>query len=74
MGIIRKKLNLKLKKDAYPFQKDAFNEVKDQEYFAIFHEQGLGKTKIAIDLAYYWLDNANVESVLICTQPIKTAR
>tara|TARA_B100002051_G_C16740207_1_gene643798 strand:- start:2548 stop:4014 length:1467 start_codon:yes stop_codon:yes gene_type:complete len=68
MGIIRKKLNLKLKKDAYPFQKDAFNEVKDQEYFAIFHEQGLGKTKIAIDLAYYWLDNANVESVLICTQ------
>ena len=68
MSIIRKKLNLQLKKDAYPFQKDAFNEVKDKEYFAIFHEQGLGKTKIAIDLAYYWLDNSHVESVLICTQ------
>ena len=31
MGIIRKKLNLQLKKDAYPFQKDAFDEVKDKD-------------------------------------------
>jgi len=68
MSLIRKKLNLKLKKDAYPFQKDAFDEIKDKEYFAIFHEQGLGKTKIAIDLAFYWLDNKHVESVLICTK------
>ena len=68
MSIIRNKLNLKLNKDAYPFQKDAFDEIKNKEYFAIFHEQGLGKTKIAIDLAFYWLDNAQVESVLICTK------
>lgn len=68
MSIIRNKLNLKLKKDAYPFQKDAFNEIKNKEYFAIFHEQGLGKTKIAIDLAFHWLENQDVESVLICTK------
>mgnify|MGYP001222152470 FL=1 len=68
MGIIRKKLDLILKKDAYPFQKDAFDEIKDKDYFAIFHEQGLGKTKIAIDLAFHWLENEIVESVMICTK------
>ena len=68
MSIIRKKLNLQLKKNAYPFQKDAFDEIKDKDYFAIFHEQGLGKTKIAIDLAFYWLEKHYVDSVLICTK------
>jgi len=68
MSILRQKLNLKLKNDAYPFQKDAFNEIKDKEYFAIFHEQGLGKTKIAIDLAFYWLDASHLDSVLIVTK------
>ena len=68
MSIIRKKLNLKLKKNAYPFQKDAFDEIKDKDFFAIFHEQGLGKTKIAIDLAFYWLEKNHVDSVLICTK------
>lgn len=68
MGIIKKKLNLVLKKDAYPFQKDAFDEIKNKDYFAIFHEQGLGKTKIAIDLAFHWLENNLVESVMICTK------
>jgi SNF2 family DNA or RNA helicase len=68
MAILRKKLNLKLKKEAYPFQQDAFEEIKDKEYFAIFHEQGLGKTKIAIDLAFYWLENEHVESVFIVSK------
>ena len=31
--------------------------LKDKVFFGIFHEQGLGKTKIAIDLALYWLEN-----------------
>ena len=55
-------------KNAYPFQKDAFDEIKDKDFFAIFHEQGLGKTKIAIDLAFYWLEKNHVDSVLICTK------
>lgn len=45
------------KYDAFPYQKEAFEAVKDLEYAAIFHEQGLGKTKIAIDLILYWLRN-----------------
>ncbi len=36
------------KYDAFPYQKEAIEAVKDLEYAAIFHEQGLGKTKIPI--------------------------
>lgn len=35
---------------AFPYQQEAVDAVKDLEYAAIFHEQGLGKTKIAIDM------------------------
>lgn len=68
MGWIRKSFDLNIKKDAFPFQKESFDIIKDEEYFAIFHEQGLGKTKIAIDLAYYWLEENVVDSVLILTK------
>ena len=68
MKFIRELPVLNLKKDAFPFQQDAFNLVKDKEYFAIFHEQGLGKTKIAIDLLYHWLKEEVVDSVLIVTK------
>ena len=68
MKLIREIPELNLKKDAFPFQRDAFDLIKDKEYFAIFHEQGLGKTKIAIDLLYYWLKSDQVDSVLIVTK------
>jgi SNF2 family DNA or RNA helicase len=68
MKLIREIPELNLKKDAFPFQRDAFDLMKDKEYFAIFHEQGLGKTKIAIDLLYYWLKSDQVDSVLIVTK------
>ena len=60
--------NLMAKFDAFPYQRDAFEAVKDLEYAAIFHEQGLGKTKIAIDLLLYWLSNTDIDSVLIVTK------
>lgn len=37
---------------AFPYQQEAVDAVKDLEYAAIFHEQGLGKTKIAIVCFY----------------------
>ena len=52
---MQQKLNLlkepdfSTKRDAFQFQQQAVNTLKDLEYGAIFHEQGLGKTKIAID-------------------------
>ena len=50
--------------EAFKYQKEAVDAIKDLEYGAIFHEQGLGKTKIAIDILLYWLNNS-VDTVII---------
>lgn len=63
-----KEPNLMAKYDAFPYQREAFEAIKDLEYAAIFHEQGLGKTKIAIDLLLYWLSNTSIDTVLIVTK------
>ena len=62
------KLNFNQKHNAFPYQVEAFNFVKDLDYAAIFHEQGLGKTKIAIDLLLYWLQFRDIDTVLIVTK------
>jgi len=56
------------KHDAFSYQREAFLEIKDKDYAAIFHEQGLGKTKIAIDLLLYWLKEREIDTVLIVTK------
>lgn len=56
------------KYDAFQYQKEAFEAIKDLEYAAIFHEQGLGKTKIAIDLLLYWLTETSIDTVLVVTK------
>lgn len=61
-------LNLDSVHCGYPFQIDAVEAIKDLEYAAVFHEQGLGKTKIAIDLALYWLSERIVDCVLVLTK------
>ena len=38
------------------------------DYAAIFHEQGLGKTKIALDISLYWLSQKDIDTVLIVTK------
>lgn len=53
------------KHKAFPYQDEAFKFIKDLNYGAIFHEQGLGKTKIAIDLSLYWLQKRGIDTVLI---------
>ncbi len=63
-----KEPNLLVKFDAFPYQKEAFEAIKDLDYAAIFHEQGLGKTKIAIDLLLYWIDKTSIDTVLIVTK------
>ena len=37
-------------------------------YAAIFHEQGLGKTKIAVDLMLFWLGNDVVDTIFVITK------
>ena len=60
--------NLTAKLTAFPYQHEAFLAIKDKPYAAIFHEQGLGKTKIAIDLLLYWLDKRDIDTVMIVTK------
>lgn len=60
--------NYSIKKDAFPYQQEAFNAIKDLNYSAIFHEQGLGKTKIAIDLMLYWLEKKDIDTVMVVTK------
>lgn len=60
--------SLVAKHEAFTYQVEAVEAVKGLEYAAIFHEQGLGKTKIAIDLSLLWLKAGTVDSVLIVTK------
>jgi SNF2 family DNA or RNA helicase len=57
--------NFKAKLGAFPHQVDAVHAVKNLPYAALFHEQGLGKTKIALDLTACWLSEDIVDSVVI---------
>ena len=63
-----KNISYDAKFDAFEYQVEAYNAIKDLEYSAVFHEQGLGKTKIGVDLALYWLNNKGIDCVLVVTK------
>lgn len=65
---LRKAPRLVGKHDPYPYQLDAVRAIRGLEYAAVFHEQGLGKTKIAIDLIHSWLEEDMVDTVLVVTK------
>lgn len=60
--------NFEVKHQAFNYQYEAFMAIRNKPYAAIFHEQGLGKTKIAVDLLLYWLTKENIDTVLIVTK------
>jgi SNF2 family DNA or RNA helicase len=60
--------DLSAKHAGFPYQAEAFLATKDLPFAAVFHEQGLGKTKIGIDLALYWIQSKVVDSVIIVTK------
>ena len=53
---------------ALPFQAEAVLATRELPYAALFHEQGLGKTKMALDLALHWLTSGTVDSVMVVTK------
>jgi len=59
---------LTAKLEGFVYQNAAVEAVKDLEYAAVFHEQGLGKTKIGVDLSLIWLRYKIVDSVLVVTK------
>lgn len=56
------------KLNSFIYQSQAVDFAKDLDYAAIFHEQGLGKTKIALDIALYWISEKEIDTVLIVTK------
>ncbi len=60
--------NLSAKLRAFAYQDAAVEAIRDLEFAGVFHEQGLGKTKIAIDVLLHWLAQDYVDSVLIVTK------
>lgn len=52
----------------YAYQLNAVESVKSLEYAALFHEQGLGKTKIGLDLALNWISTKTLDTVIIITK------
>ena len=65
---LRKPPKLSPKHKAYPYQLDAVRAVQSLPYAAIFHEQGLGKTKIATDLMLLWLSKDVVDTIFVITK------
>lgn len=65
---LRREPDLGVRFSAFPFQAEAIEAIRDLTYAAVFHEQGLGKTKIALDVILYWLSRQVVDSVLIVTK------
>jgi SNF2 family DNA or RNA helicase len=68
MLLLKREPRLDPRHEAFLYQLQAVEAVRQLEYAALFHEQGLGKTKIGIDLALSWLKERIVDSVLIVTK------
>lgn len=66
--ILNKEPSYESKLNSFKYQEEAVDFVKDLDYAAIFHEQGLGKTKIALDIALYWISKRDIDTVLIVTK------
>lgn len=62
------RLNLDAVHGGFTYQLQAVEAVKGMEYAALFHEQGLGKTKIGIDLALEWLKSDVVDTIMFVTK------
>lgn len=67
---LRSTPSLSVKHQAYPYQLDAVRALRRLPYAAVFHEQGLGKTKIAIDILLSWLEDDVVDTVFVVTKKL----
>lgn len=65
---LKKEPQLDGKLEPFAFQREAIDFARHLEYSAIFFEQGLGKTKIAIDLIRSWLTARELDTVIVVTK------
>lgn len=61
-------IDLSSRYQGHAYQLQAVEAVKELTYAALFHEQGLGKTKIGLDLALEWIRNGVVDCVIVVTK------
>ena len=61
MLLLKREPRLDPRHQAFLYQVQAIEAVRNLEYAALFHEQGLGKTKIGLDLALTWLKEEVVD-------------
>lgn len=62
---LKKEPRLTPKLEAFQYQNEAVAAIRDLPFGAIFHEQGLGKSKIAIDIILYWLETKTIDTVIL---------
>lgn len=55
----------RFKTEPYKHQLDAFNRFKDSQYFALFFEQRVGKSKTVIDIAAEKYRTGEIDSLLV---------
>ena len=55
----------KFKSTPRPYQQVVFEQSRDREWYAIFLEQGLGKTKIALDTAAWLYDTGEINALVV---------
>ncbi|MCZ6803634.1 MAG: DEAD/DEAH box helicase [Proteobacteria bacterium] len=60
--------SLEEKTKSFDYQRETIESIKNLEYSAIFLEQGLGKTKVAIDLCLFWLRRGDIDTAIIVTK------
>ena len=64
----RPDIRLDARLPGFAYQVDAVEAIKGLPYAAVFHEQGLGKTKIGVDVALEWLRKNEIDSVIFITK------
>lgn len=57
--------NFNFKTEPYEHQRKAMDIIKDSKYYALFMEQGTGKTKVSIDVANYHFQRKRIDAVLL---------
>jgi SNF2 family DNA or RNA helicase len=62
---LKREPKLDTRLQAFSYQAEAVKAIRDRDFAAVFHEQGLGKTKIALDVILYWLETQAVDTALL---------
>jgi SNF2 family DNA or RNA helicase len=62
---LKREPKLDARLQAFAYQTEAAIAIRDRDFAAVFHEQGLGKTKIALDVILYWLETRAVDTALL---------